>query len=429
MPETSELRKPLVSKCSQLNRQNCTTSENDELKTINCEICDHLRYNPHMILPPPVQSTTHKVRLAGCLRTILLLTVSGLLGLLLGVLISQSASGPGQRQGALTLWHILWVIPIFYLAVAIHELGHLLGGWLVDFRFVMLVIGPLRVMRTARSVQVSLNRTLRGVGGLAATIPRHFANLRSRLAVMIAGGPLASLLLGLVCLGLVLGAPVRQEVTHLLLVLLAFCNLGLGVASLIPMRSGGFMSDGGQLWSLWRQPALVEARQAVLMIQAASISGVRPRDWDGALLERGSGAVGQPQMHAVLELLGYLHRLDRGDVEGARVRLIAALEQLEHLPLAVRPAFCSEAAYFAARHLNDLETAQAWFERIKGGVADRQTRLRAAAAIALAAGERATAVNLAQAGITVAETSIDQGLARAETDWLKEIIDAAGSEE
>lgn len=382
-----------------------------------------------MILPPPVQSTTHKVRLAGCLRTLLLLAVSGLLGLLLGVLISMGGSGPDQRQGALTLWHILWVIPIFYSAVTVHELGHLLGGWLVDFRFVMLMIGPLRVMRTVRGVQVSLNRTLRGVGGLAVTIPRDFANLRSRLAVMIAGGPLASLSLGLVCLGVVLVAPIRLEVTHLLLVLLAFCNLGLGAASLIPMRSGGFMSDGGQLWSLWRQPALVEVRQAVLMIQAASISGMRPRDWDSALLERGSGAVVQPQMYAVLELLGYLHCLDRGDVDGARVRLIAALEQLDHLPLAVRPAFCAEAAYFAVRHLGDLETAHAWFERVTGGIADRQTRLRAAAAIALAAGERTTAVSLAQAGITAAEASIDQGLARAEVEWLKEIIDAAGSEE
>ena len=92
------------------------------------------------------------------------------------------------------------------------------------------------------------------------------------------------------------------------------------------------------------------------------------------------------------------------------------------------PAFCAEAAYFAARHLGDLETAHAWFERIKGGMADRQTRLRAAAAIALTAGERATAVSLARAGITVAEASMDQGLARAEVDWLKEIIDAAGSE-
>ncbi len=42
---------------------------------------------------------------------------------------------------------MLSLVPIVFTVILIHELGHVLGGWLSGQRFHMLIVGPVRITR------------------------------------------------------------------------------------------------------------------------------------------------------------------------------------------------------------------------------------------------------------------------------------------
>ncbi|MGK7312515.1 MAG: hypothetical protein ACN0LA_09770 [Candidatus Longimicrobiales bacterium M2_2A_002] len=109
-----------------------------------------------------------------------------------------------KRNGPSTAWKILGglllggAVGAVVAVLAVHEAGHLLAGRLVGFRFLLFIVGPLRVAREGDRVQVGWNRSLSLAGWLAATgpTPDRLERLRRRTAIMVAGGPLTSLAAG-----------------------------------------------------------------------------------------------------------------------------------------------------------------------------------------------------------------------------------------
>jgi len=93
------------------------------------------------------------------------------------------------------------VLAVLFLALAFHEVGHLIGGSLMGFKFMLLVIGPVKLVREGESIQWRLNDDLSLYGGLAASVPMDGHNLTPRFAVAIAAGPLASLFFSALGLG------------------------------------------------------------------------------------------------------------------------------------------------------------------------------------------------------------------------------------
>ena len=200
-----------------------------------------------------------------------------LVGLAFGALIGLAVAGVGgglvlevvdrmepEGSGAL----VLLALPLaLFVAIGVHEGGHLLGGRLAGFRAYFLLVGPLRLERTVQGWRVGVNGRLSTWGGLAAAAPSDGRRLRHRMALYVAGGPGASLLLGVLCLlGALLlhatdvGGLAQSEGTVSLAVGLAFLALAilgagsvlLGVVTLIPGRSGGMYTDGGRLLRLVR---------------------------------------------------------------------------------------------------------------------------------------------------------------------------------
>src|SRR4030095_11247014 len=53
-----------------------------------------------------------------------------------------------------------------------HELGHVLGGMVVRFRFTMLAWGPFRVAREGKHIRIGRNRNINYIGGIALSLPR-----------------------------------------------------------------------------------------------------------------------------------------------------------------------------------------------------------------------------------------------------------------
>ena len=66
-----------------------------------------------------------------------------------------------------------------FVSVTWHELGHLLAGWLVGFRFVFVTFGPLRIAREAGGLRMSLiNTNLVQWQGRALLVPTEFGDFR-----------------------------------------------------------------------------------------------------------------------------------------------------------------------------------------------------------------------------------------------------------
>ena len=110
---------------------------------------------------------------------------------------------------------------------------------------------------------------------------------------MVAAGPTASL-------ALALGAWLAVRVLDLMpfnastsfasvatcftLLTMAGVSAAIELATLIPMQTSGILNDGARLWRLWRGGPVAVRESAIQAIFGSSLSGVRPRDCDPALL-------------------------------------------------------------------------------------------------------------------------------------------------
>lgn len=295
-----------------------------------------------------------------------------------------------------------------WIALAVHELGHAIGGRLARFRFQLLVVGPLRVERDEATGRVTagLNRELSLYGGVAASVPLDTANLGARMATVVAGGPVASVLLAAGAWGLALvaaGAPFAQ----LQLVVLGMLSAGVACATLLPMRSGGFSTDGARLLRIVRGGPAARREAATLPLIALMSAGTPPREWDPAMVRAAREPADGTTEECFGHLLAYMHLLDAGHVAeaGAALDRVTALRGI--FPKAFAPSLDVEAAYYAGAHRGDAARARALIAQLpeRSAVVQPWDRARAEAAALRAEGDVGGAQRVASAALAAAPES------------------------
>jgi hypothetical protein len=176
---------------------------------------------------------------------------------------------------------ILAALCCYMVVVPIHELGHLIAGLSMGFRFEKFVLGPVGIKRNpAGKLRFYLEKNPALWGGCAATVPtRHYDNIHDRFARILIAGPIMSLLVGIVMLTLF-------SITKSFLLLLAGAmSFGIGMATLIPMRAGVFYSDGGRWLRIKRKGPEAEIEIAIInIVQSYYVHGdyhhISPRHID-----------------------------------------------------------------------------------------------------------------------------------------------------
>ena len=331
-----------------------------------------------------------------------------------------------------------------WASIAVHELGHLVIGKWVDFRFVLYIAGPLAVQRTPKGIRVSGNERWL-LPGLTVMMPERLHSLRRRFLWTIAGGPLANLLeLGLMGIPLWIvvssgndeGAWQEAVFGHSSFRLWAaiFCAMAivqggivclmLIIAGLWPWRAKktGLMSDGGRIRMLLRGGADADRWVALVMLMNTSMAGRRPREWDTRWIQPATAL----SDHTVDEwqacLWAYMWALDREDVDLAG-EYLDRLEPLgENLPL-VRPLVAAEVAFFEARHRGNLVRAR---ERLASASPEtNEPRFRAEAAVHLRERRWAEAQESGAAALNaLAESStlIEAGMDVAKVEWIQSLL-------
>ena len=372
--------------------------------------------------PQPVEPTGTAVGRGA--RWLLLIGVFFVLGILAGMALFRVGVELPSTLPPLQLL-LLLIVGLWFVTLW-HELGHALAARLVNWRLLTIAAGPLALRQTPKGLRLARNPLNRAWGGFVYAIPRDDRQLRRRRFVMVAGGPVASLLLALLAAaGLVAsdGAGVWPVVASQV----ALMSLAIGVLTLVPHRSGGLTSDGGQMWQLLRGGPGVEQRLATQLLLTALVGGVRPRDLDETLVARALAATDPPDA-TTAHYLAYWREMDRGNITAAASHLDYALNHRAATTPVAQAAFAAEAAYLTARH--DLTpdapaTAAAWLKLATlRGLADSNYR-RAQAAVHLAHGRTVEALAAAEDAIRLLGQAIDAGGAAAEREWLAALRDAA----
>jgi hypothetical protein len=249
----------------------------------------------------------------------------------------------------------LWFLVLFYLSIAVHEVGHLAAGKLVGMEPGGIVVGGFIAIKSGAKWAVRFDwRRILG-GGLAKPLPRKGEFSPGRYAWMVAGGPLASVLLTAVS-GAAWLAGSRSEALGSLF----WAGWFTVIVSAAPYSSGSTKSDGARLWLLLRHPEAARAWMALILLLAEESAGTLPRHWDPELCALGLNPAPDAPEYSYAQLLAYYRAIDLGRAEEAPPLLERALTRSAKCGKLMRQACFLEAACASALLRNNPDQARTW---------------------------------------------------------------------
>lgn len=164
---------------------------------------------------------------------------------------------------------ILEVILCYFIASIIHELGHIAVGLTNGWRLYLLIVGPLGIRADKRGkLHFYFEKRVAMWGGVGGTIPKNADadNIKTWSKVLL-GGPLASIVLGAICL------PIGVYTRNIVFLLIGAMSLGMGVASAIPLKTGVTYTDGGRWRRLHKRGQEADEEIALFKITENQIMG------------------------------------------------------------------------------------------------------------------------------------------------------------
>ncbi len=270
--------------------------------------------------------------------------------------------------------------------VVLHELGHVAAGVAAGWRFRALRLGPIVVRRDGDRLRAGWNTLrLRGALGSALLHPPDLERFERGFAVMILGGPLATVAATAASFaGARAVSPPATEAEGVLSFLLwhaTFCGAFVAVMNLLPMRlRSGVRTDGAKAWLALtaRTPSQHEA----LRFAVNASAGRRPRDWQRTA-EALEAAADDPR-HPEVRLAALGVALDTGEFARAEA-ILARGPGVAHPDDTLRQEFALQASLVASLVHGDTATARARLSGV-GTTPMREYPLLAEAAAAAAEG-------------------------------------------
>lgn len=256
-----------------------------------------------------------------------------------------------------------------WLQTLIHEAGHVIAGSLGGKRLIAAGMGPLRLLRVEGGWRLQWAGSLQGIGGFAAMYTPHGKiETRRHTAVFILGGPLANLFAVGICLIMLFG--ISPETTLLLQFLYWQIGIGLVFAgvNLLPLRVGGWCTDGHQLLSLLREDSTIPFQLQLSQLIALSMAGVRPRHWPEDLIPARPTESDPAEQRIAIQFFRMELALDTGNGALAEECAAELAPMLWDMPDGQRQGIAVLIALHAAWFLEDRDLLEAWLSLIQGGL-------------------------------------------------------------
>lgn len=268
------------------------------------------------------------------------------------------------REGPLA-FTIVNVVTIF-LAIGIHEFGHLVAGRSVGFSFEAIRIGPVAAARTPYGMKLVLRR-LTSLDGVSEMQIGKLRKVRRRLVIFIAGGPVANLISGL-CFSLFLLPEISKGLSaaarHSLQLFVAYSIL-MAVGNLAPFRRrNGMFTDGARLLGLVNSKLKTRRWLCILALNMQIHSGARLGDLKQTWLAHCCALPDGSSDALQAFWLAYLAANGRKDVEQAEQYLEKCLRLFGIASPSFKTVLLIEAAIFHAWFFEDEKRAAIWFRKI-----------------------------------------------------------------
>ncbi|MCC6280717.1 MAG: M50 family metallopeptidase [Saprospiraceae bacterium] len=333
---------------------------------------------------------------------------------------------------------VLFLLLVFFaiwVVIAFHELGHLLTGIAQGFRVALYTAGFLGVRGTATGVRFFFNRSLNTMGGLAATFPEHLESgpdLRRKFVRIVAAGPLSSLFLSVIALlaayfilqnpGASPGLAMRAGTVFLLVT--GFMSAMIFLATMIPSRAGGFMSDGARLISLLDKGEKGLYEEAALSVLVLLGAGKLPGEYPVDLLDRLKTRPPDSLLGLNGHFLVFSHHLDRDETERALHYAKIVEDNIDAAPAPFQPYYLKDIVFFYAFLAQDAEAAHACWDIIekKAEKDPDAATFKAKAALALLENKTDLAIEFAEKGLTKVTDLPFEGQRRFEEKWLWAVL-------
>ncbi|MFO7537653.1 MAG: M50 family metallopeptidase [Chloroflexota bacterium] len=367
------------------------------------------------------------------LKWLFYLGITGVTGIILGIIVI-ALPGPLMPGTSLPV-AVIGVLLCLYVAVALHEVGHALGGKVAGYHLVFLIVGPLRLGREIGGWRLRLlPQNIFSFSGWAYSVPTQRDGWRWRRLLFILGGPLASLLLAFAVIGLRLiwqDAVISPSVA-LALHFMTFAAIAVLPFSIIPLVIRGIRNDALLFIDTLRiHGEQARRQQALAWLLAQAFQGKRSRDTDTAVLSEALyPADGSPE-ESLASIWGYYHELDRQRPYQAAAYLDRALSILQQEPQPALRSLCAmDAAFFEAWHGQRPAVAADWLKLVNLSQASHPTNAvemelvyrRSRAAVLHANGEHEAAQKEAQQGLAILPRLVDQGGVKIEKEWLEQLL-------
>ena len=325
---------------------------------------------------------------------------------------------------------LLLALPLVWLTLFAHELGHVVAGKLVGYRIWQVTVGKLIIKPLKRGFRFRVNWLAKGLAGSVEvyTDAPEDPHLRRKHTLLVLGGPLGSLLIASVSFGFVArsglqsyapGELYTQELWLLLILSwLGAVAAGQTVITLLPFYASGSASDGLQLLGLWsRNPAILEDLRQAFRMSALYYGPTELRAWDLGVLsyfdERDDA-----ESRYLSTISRYYHSHNAGDIAAAQSYLEKAFAEFEASNTPALAALHYEKACFYAFHFGDTVMAQTHFEAGRRKHGDPDARRMAKTALRLAEGRFEEALRLSELALRLLDRERDSGYNRAARDWV-----------
>lgn len=250
----------------------------------------------------------------------------------------------------------------FALAIVLHEAGHFLAALSLHFEILGVSLGPLRATRfhDRWTMQLSAN----WFAGSVSAIPREDHSWRQRMLVVVAAGPTATFLTGLIS-GIILFNCQLPPWAQNLLGTLTQLSLLLFVLGLIPNGTKSQARNDMRLFcSLLHDTPEAEEILAYALVTQLVVAGVRPNEYPERLIRRLAKYRRRPDMSLLFAYTIVLWAIDRGDIESADAWDARALEISALCDLRFQNLSLARSGFFDVLFRSDLGTAVSKFAHV-----------------------------------------------------------------
>lgn len=258
----------------------------------------------------------------------------------------------------------LILIAAIFGAILIHEIGHILAGWIVGFHFNSIQVAWLSLGFEYGKLTLRV-RNKTSVGGYATIQIDRICRLRKRLMFFIAGGPAASILSVVVIAVTVNVFDLHKSWLAAPAASVAFVCLWFGLVSLVPFSTQGYSSDGARLEMLITSRDKARRWFCLAALGNTHRRGKSPKLWNANWTKAATSVRDNSIDEVSACWLAYICASDRKQADLAAGYLERCLKLAGIVDEATRDTLILEAAVFQAWERENVDKSATWLSHVK----------------------------------------------------------------